>query len=186
MWIVLTFVKVYPIYQDRRHRHSFIDSSGSDSRLHGFENSSLSLHTISTSGPNDYEIHHYDDIEDDESIDKNVFQRHQSDNVSITNSLFTAVDHLEDDDNSSTENLRHGYLPTQQVDHIIENNESINTLVKKLNVQTSVVWQGKHTSSFSLVNLIIPFFSDYRPQYQLLNESYDNVKKGKCITNNCI
>lgn len=115
-----------------------------------------------------------------------MFQRHQSDNVSITNSLFTAVDHLEDDDNSSTENLRHGYLPTQQVDHIIENNESINTLVKKLNVQTSVVWQGKHTSSFSLVNLIIPFFSDYRPQYQLLNESYDNVKKGKCITNNCI
>lgn len=129
----------------------FIDSSGSDSRLHGFENSSLSLHTVSTSEPNDDEIHHYDDIEDDEGVDKNAFQRHQSDNVSITNSLFTAVDHLEDDDNSSTENLRHGYLP--QIDTILENNKSINAQVKKLNVKTSIVWQGtiyikkKYTSS---------------------------------------
>ncbi|CAO3633591.1 unnamed protein product [Mucor hiemalis] len=114
----------------------------------------------------------YDDIEDDESVDKNLFQRHQSDNISITNSLFTAVDHLEvtdrdedideeeeeiEDDNSSTENLRHGYLP-QQNQHSCEN-ESINSLLKNLNVQTEVVWD------------------DYRPQYQVLNESYDNVKK---------
>lgn len=141
---IIDLLKVYPIYQDQRQRQ-FIDSSGSDSRLHEFENSSLSLHTVSTSGPNDYEIHHYDDIEDDESVDRNAFQRHQSDNVSITNSLFTAVDHLEDDDNSSTENLHHGYLP--QVDPVFENNESINTQVKKLNVQTSIVWQGKKLSS---------------------------------------
>lgn len=127
-----------------------IDSSGSDSRLNGFENSSLSLHTVSTNGPNDYEVHHYDDIEDDEGVDKNAFQRHQSDNVSITNSLFTAVDHLEDDDDSSTENLRHGYLP--QADPILENAESINTLVKKLNIQTSIVWKGK------IYNIITPHF----------------------------
>ncbi|KAI7893188.1 uncharacterized protein EV154DRAFT_561645 [Mucor mucedo] len=143
------------VYQDYNSNAEIQDdSSGSDARLHGFENSSLSLHTVSTSEPNDDEIHHYDDIEDDEGVDKNAFQRHQSDNVSITNSLFTAVDHLEDDDNSSTENLRHGYLP--QIDTILENNKSINAQVKKLNVKTSIVWQ------------------DYRPQYQLLNESYDD------------
>ncbi|KAI9255385.1 hypothetical protein EDC94DRAFT_617498 [Helicostylum pulchrum] len=159
---------VYPMYQDRRQlhqRHSFIDSSGSgsDSRLHGFENSSLSLHTISTSDQNEdrneYEVHNYDDIEDTDSVDKHVFQR-QTDNVSISNSLFTAVDHLEvsdqeeQDDASSTENLRHGYLPLQYEDH-----EPIDTMINKLNVQTSIVWE------------------DYRPQYRLLNESYDNVKK---------
>lgn len=108
----------------------------------------------------------YDDIEDDESVDKNLFQRHQSDNISITNSLFTAVDHLEvtdrdedideeeeeeiEDDNSSTENLRHGYLP-QQNQHSCEN-ESINSLLKNLNVQTKVVWDGKHTLSLGLIS----------------------------------
>jgi hypothetical protein len=81
----------------------------------------------------------------------------------------------EDDDNSSTENLRHGYLPINQQ----YKNESINSLTKKLNVQTSIVWEGKilpvpiinnDTNSVSIL--------DYRPQYRLLNESYDNVKKG--------
>jgi hypothetical protein len=58
------------------------------------------------------------------------------------------VDHLEqeqdDDSSSSTENLRHGYLPTQH-DDVIEQEESINTMMKKLNVVTSTVWEGTYS-----------------------------------------
>lgn len=142
---------------------------------------------MSTNGAyDDDEIHHYDDIEDEESVEKNIFQRHQSDSVSLSNSLFTAADHLEEEekDTSSTENERHEYLPTQHQDSINQQNESINALIKTLNVQTSIVWQGIFINIYHYAQiLIIPLFSDYRPQYHLLNQSYDDVKKGKCITN---
>jgi hypothetical protein len=167
---------VYSIYQDRRQqqqqqqhhhheRHSFIDSSDNNSglllqqhqRQHDFEST---IHTISTNNESNDHYKEYDDIEEDnESVDKTLFQRHQSDNVSLANSLFTAVDHLEisddhasqeeddeeDDDNSSTENTRHGYLPTQQYEQ--ENHDSINSYMKQLNVQTSIVWEGNCQSS---------------------------------------
>ncbi|KAL9538235.1 hypothetical protein MBANPS3_011088 [Mucor bainieri] len=158
------------------HHHSRANSIGS---AHDFESAASSLHTISTSP----HYLHYDDVDDDnESIDKSMFRnhnqqqqqqhRHQADNISIATSLFTAVEHLENDseedeeeehydDNSSTENQRHGYLPSstafQEQDQ--QQQASINDLMKKLDIRTSVEWE------------------DYKPQYRLLNESYDSVKQ---------
>lgn len=153
---------VYPIYQDRRQhhlqRHSFVREGSDTSMIVTEPSSNTSLHSISTNANRQLSYDEYDDIEDDESVDKSLFQRHQSDNISITNSLFTAVDHLEvadrdddieeeeeeeeeiEDDTSSTENLRHGYLPQQNQQSY--ENDSINSLLKDLNVQTTVVWEG--------------------------------------------
>lgn len=145
------------------HHHSRANSIGS---AHDFESAASSLHTISTS-PHYLE---YDDVDDDnESFDKSMFRnhhqqqqqqqqhRHQADNISIATSLFTAVEHLENDseeeddeeeehydDNSSTENQRHGYLPSNTAFQEQEPQQqvSINDLMKKLDIQTSVEWEG--------------------------------------------
>lgn len=141
------------------HHHSRTNSIGS---AHDFESAASSLHTISTS-PHYLE---YDDVDDDnESIDKSMFRnhhqqqqqhRHQADNISIATSLFTAVEHLENDseeedeeeehydDNSSTENQRHGYLPSNTTFQEKEPQQqvSINDLMKRLDIQTSVEWEG--------------------------------------------
>jgi hypothetical protein len=108
------------------------------------------LHTLSTSPHHrryEQDLDHYDDIEDNDSIDKSM-HRHQADNISIATSLFTAVDHMEpqqedEDDSSSTENTRHGYLPTLQYDDLTKEAKSVNALIKKLNIQSSVQWEGK-------------------------------------------
>ncbi|KAK4519543.1 tRNA-His guanylyltransferase [Mucor velutinosus] len=154
------------------HHHSRANSIGS---AHDFESAASSLHTMSTS-PHYLQ---YDDVDDDnESIDKSMFHnhnqqqqqqqhRHQADNISIATSLFTAVEHLENDseeeehydDNSSTENQRHGHLPSTTTFQEQKQQISINDLMKKLDIQTSVEWE------------------DYKPQYRLLNESYDSVKQ---------
>ncbi|KAL9553962.1 hypothetical protein PS6_003683 [Mucor atramentarius] len=144
------------------HHHSRSNSIGS---AHDFESAASSLHTISTS-PHYLQ---YDDVEDDnESINKSMFRdqhqqhRHQADNISITTSLFTAVEHLENDlvdedeeeehydDNSSTENQRHGYLPStttfqekaqQQQQQQQQQQVPINELMKKLDIQTTAEWE---------------------------------------------
>lgn len=151
------------MYQDRRQhhqqRHSFVREGSDNSMIVTEPSSNTSPHSMSTHNNRQLSYDEYDDIEDDESVDKTLFQRHQSDNISITNSLFTAVDHLEvtdrdddieeeeeeeeeeiEDDTSSTENLRHGYLPQQNQQSY--ENDSINSLLKELNVQTTVVWEG--------------------------------------------
>lgn len=183
-YVISFFRIVYPIYlQDRcqqqqaqhHQRHSFIDSSASSSSVTAVNNNSGQQHEYDASPHKVSSTHHtesesnttltnydeYDDIDDNESVDKSLFQRHQSDNVSLANSLFTAVDHLEieddddqeerhgeeqeeeddeeDDDDSSTENLRHGHLPTQPYH---QDHESINSYIKQLNVETSIVWEG--------------------------------------------
>lgn len=138
--------------------------------------------------------------DDNESVDKSMFRnnnqqqhRRQADNISIATSLFTAVEHLEDDsaeedeeeehydDNSSTENQRHGYLPSSTVfqEQELQQQVSINDLMKKLDIRTSVEWEG--TCCIASVGCIHPLTLspvDYKPQYRLLNESYDSVKQG--------
>ncbi|KAI8068181.1 uncharacterized protein B0P05DRAFT_552172 [Gilbertella persicaria] len=85
----------------------------------------------------------YDDVMD-------IPKRYQSDNNSLTTSIYTAEEEEE-------ENTRHGHLPsieTQQEDMI----ESIHTKMKDLNIQHTLSWE------------------DYRPQYKILNASYDDMK----------
>lgn len=40
---------------------------------------------------------------------------------------------------TTEENTRRGYLPLPQYD---EDHESIDTIIKKLNVKTSIIWEG--------------------------------------------
>ncbi|CEP19385.1 hypothetical protein [Parasitella parasitica] len=146
--------------QKGHHHHTRSNSIGS---AHDFESAASSLHTVSTSP----KFLQYDDIDEDiESINRSMFRnqhnhRLQADNISIATSLFTAVEHLgndsEEEDSSSTENQRHGYVTTTAANQTPQ--ESVNEIMKKLDIQTSIQWE------------------DYKPQYRSVNESYDSVKQ---------
>ncbi|KAI8637501.1 hypothetical protein BD408DRAFT_424459 [Parasitella parasitica] len=148
------------IQEQDGHHHTKANSIGS---AHDFESAASSPYTVSTSP----KYLQYDDIDEDiESINRSMFRnqhnhRHQADNISIATSLFTAVEHLgndsEEEDSSSTENQRHGFVTTTVTNQ--ESQDSVNEVMKKLDIQTSIQWD------------------DYKPQYRLLNESYDSVKQ---------
>lgn len=151
----------------QHHHYVQVDSAIESSEINDYESAASSLHTLSTSPhahnrieyhhqyEEDKDLDHYDDVEDNDSIDKRItIHRYQPDNISIATSLFTAVDHMEqikiqeeddEDDSSSTKNTRHGYLPGQQykVASPSKETESVNSLIKKLDIQPSVPWEGK-------------------------------------------
>lgn len=155
--------------QQRKSKQQYydrVDSALETSEINDYESAASSLHTLSTSPhannrieyidqyEQDEDLDHYDDVEDNDSVDKRItIHRYQPDNISIATSLFTAVDHMEqlqpqedeydEDDSSSTENTRHGYLPTQPPYEVIDLTKQVNTMIKKLDIQSTVQWEGK-------------------------------------------
>ncbi|KAI8380393.1 hypothetical protein BD560DRAFT_432238 [Blakeslea trispora] len=88
----------------------------------------------------------------------------QADDASLTTSIFTAAEYSDDSDSSSAKNTRHGHLSSKpSVNNMHDVADTITAYLKQLNIYPAVEWK------------------DYKPQYRVLNESFEDMKIGSFL-----
>ncbi|KAI8359935.1 hypothetical protein EDC96DRAFT_235368 [Choanephora cucurbitarum] len=143
------------IFQDYNNHLPDQNASHDFESVASLTHASPSQHQIETLGHHSNEESVYEDTQAEIDL-----SQQQADDASLTASIFTAAEYSDDsDDNSSIKNTRHGHLSNQpSMDNMHDVASAITIHMKKLDIHNVLEWQ------------------DYRPQYKLLNESYDDMK----------